>query len=53
MGGGSVWTFYRFRGEGVWTFCRFREEGLARKRGGVVFAGGDTPMHTMLKDSRC
>ena len=36
---------------GAWTVCRFKggggREGAWQKRGGGVFEGVDTPMHTM------
>ena len=34
-------------GGGGCTVCRFRGGGLGRKRGGGVFEGVDTPMHTV------
>ena len=34
-------------GVGAWTVCRFRERGGLDERGGGVFEGVDTPMHTM------
>ena len=52
-GGGAFGHFTDLGGRGFGHFADLGKRAWQERGGGGVFAGGGTPMHTMLKDSRC
>ena len=53
MGGGAFGHFTDLGGRGVGHVAELGKRAWQERGGGGVFSGCYTPMHTMLKDSRC